>query len=153
MAERDKQNRSQDTTKQQQADQSIPNQEIANERRFETQGIDVGYSFRGYHESDGDQDQNDIGDAFGDEVANEDGPNNDDDDFVQDQFGDLDDNNPATNLGDAEPPKTNAGVDPDPNDLYGLEEPLAKPGDKNDTLRHRDEEGTPISMDQLGDQQ
>ena len=75
------------------------------------------------------------------------------DEFAQDQFGDLDDNDPFTNLNETEPEKTNADLDPDPDDLYGLEEPLAKPGDTNRTLRHRDSQGTPVSMDQLGNQQ
>lgn len=121
---------------------------------FGNQGVDVAYSYKGRHEATevGDQEQNDTQDAFNDTTNAEEQSTADD--FAQDQFGDLDDNNPYTNLSETEPEKVNASVDPDPDSLYGLEEPLAEPGaDNNQQLRHRDRAGTRISMDQLGNQQ
>jgi hypothetical protein len=44
---------------------------------------------------------------------------------LQDQFGDLDDQDPYSNLEDEDQESTSAGEDPNPDSLYGPEEPLA----------------------------
>ncbi|HZS76030.1 MAG TPA: hypothetical protein VFA41_05400 [Ktedonobacteraceae bacterium] len=81
---------------------------------------------------------------------------------LQDQFGDVDGQDPFTNLdeaeekGEEEEPDESAGGDGtyDLDDtLYGLAEPLAKPGDLNRRESERDLFGTRRSQDQDGYQQ
>jgi hypothetical protein len=120
--------------------------------QFGNSGIDLSYSYRGLHEPTGDQEQNNIRDAF-DEPASPEEQAAEADAFAQDQFGDLDDNDEYNNLYETEPQKTPAGAEPDPGSLYELEAPLAEPGSENPELRKRDRAGTPVSMDQLGNQQ
>ena len=72
---------------------------------------------------------------------------------LQDQFGDLDDQDPFSNLEDEDQESTAAGEDPDPDALYGLEEPLARPGDESRAGSDKTRDGTNISSDQQGYQQ
>ena len=72
---------------------------------------------------------------------------------LQDQFGDLDDQDPYSNLEDEDQESTSAGEDPDPDTLYGLEEPLAQPGDESRAGSYKTRDGTRISSDQQGYQQ
>ncbi len=70
----------------------------------------------------------------------------------QDQFGDVDNQDPYSNLYDEDPGSTPGGEDL--YDLeeteYGLAEPLAKPGDASNEGTDRDEFGTKGSSDQYG---
>lgn len=81
------------------------------------------------------------------------GLSNQDEYGLQDQFGDLDDQDPYSNLEDEDQNMTTAGEDPDPDALYGLEEPLARPGDESRAGSDKTREGTRISSDQQGYQQ
>lgn len=72
---------------------------------------------------------------------------------LQDQFGDLDDQDPYSNLEDEDQESTTAGEDPDPDALYGLEEPLARSGDESRAGSDKTRDGTRISSDQQGYQQ
>ncbi len=72
---------------------------------------------------------------------------------LQDQFGDLDDQDPYSNLEDEDQESTPAGEDPDPDALYGLEEPLARSGDVSRAGSDKTRDGTRISSDQQGYQQ
>ncbi len=72
---------------------------------------------------------------------------------LQDQFGDLDDQDPYSNLEDDEQERTSAGEDPDPDALYGLEEPLAREGDSSRAGSDKTRDGTRTSIDQQGYQQ
>ncbi len=72
---------------------------------------------------------------------------------LQDQFGDLDDQDPYSNLEDNEQDMTSAGEDPDPDTLYGLEEPLARSGDESRAGSDKTRDGTHISSDQQSYQQ
>ncbi|GCE23974.1 hypothetical protein [Dictyobacter kobayashii] len=69
---------------------------------------------------------------------------------LQDQFGDVDDQDPYSNLEDDQPEKENAGEDPDPDALYGLEAPLAGPGDVSRAGSTRTRQNTRINADDQG---
>ncbi|GLV55255.1 hypothetical protein KDH_21020 [Dictyobacter sp. S3.2.2.5] len=75
-----------------------------------------------------------------------------DDYGLQDQFGDIDGQDPYSNLDDSdgESQETTAGVDPDPDALYGLEAPLAGPGEHNRTTSSRTDKNTRINPDEHG---
>lgn len=84
---------------------------------------------------------------------------NDDDPFAdteqdqygdQDVFGDIDGNDPYSNLYDNDAGSTE---NTDEAGLYGLAEPLAKEGDESNAGSERDSHGTRISQDQSGYQQ
>lgn len=63
----------------------------------------------------------------------------------QDQFADVDGQDPYSNLNDDDPGSTPGGEG-----LYGLEEPLAQPGEQSLKGRDKDLYGTRGSQDQYG---
>ena len=73
----------------------------------------------------------------------------------QDQFGDLDDQDPYSNLYDEDTGESagGEGLHDVEDTLYGLAEPLAQPGDVSRQGSDKDREGTRISQDQQGYQQ
>lgn len=80
-------------------------------------------------------------------------PEGDPDDYgPQDQFADVDGQDPYTNLYDEDPGSTPAGEDIEHpyEELYGLEEPLARPGDVSREGSETDRYGTRGSQDQYG---
>ena len=105
--------------------------------QFGNQGSEERYSYLGPHGQY--IDDNTAPDGYGD----------------QDQFADIDGQDPYSNLNDEDPGSTPAGEDlsnPD-EELYGLAEPLAKPGDKSQKGSNKDRFGTRMSQDQQGYQQ
>jgi hypothetical protein len=75
----------------------------------------------------------------------------------QDQFGDLDNQDPYSNLYDEDAENEMNAASDGPDDpeagLYGLAEPLAQPGDESRKGRDKDRYGTRGSQDQYGYQQ
>ncbi len=111
------------------------------------------YSYLGPH---GDYANDEVN--VGDEVTIDDEVNTDPDNYgPQDQFGDLDNQDPYSNLYDADQEnETNAasnGPDDPEAGLYGLAEPLAQPGDQSQKGKDKDRYGTRGSQDQYGYQQ
>ena len=105
--------------------------------QFGNQGSEERYSYLGPHGQYIDDDT--APDGYGD----------------QDQFADVDGQDPYNNLYDEDPGSTPAGediLDPD-QELYGLAEPLAKPGDESRKGSDKNRFGTRMSQDQLGNQQ
>lgn len=99
------------------------------------------YSYLGPHGDDTDDEVNTDPDNYG----------------PQDQFGDLDNQDPYSNLYDEDAEnETNAasnGPDDPEAGLYGLAEPLAQPGDESRKGSDKDRYGTRGSQDQHGYQQ
>ncbi|GHO52356.1 hypothetical protein [Ktedonobacter robiniae] len=118
--------------------------EKENQEIFPAQGDPARYSYRGPH---GDY-QNDQAESDPDGYG------------LQDQFGDLDNQDPYSNLTegteDERPENDDVCGDQDMlhtatgEPLYGLEEPLAKPGEESRQGSDRDRYGTKGSQDQYG---
>ncbi len=117
-----------------------------NAEQFGNQGSEDRYSYLGPHDDHVD-DNSAPGEGYIDEDTAPDGYGD------QDQFADVDGQDPYNNLYDQDPGSTPAGEDPTMNDLYGLAEPLAKPGEESRKGSERDRYGTRISQDQSGYQQ
>ncbi len=66
----------------------------------------------------------------------------------QDQFGDIDNEDPYSNLYDDDPGSTPGGEG-----LYGIEDPLAQPASESDQGSSRNRYRTRVSQDQQGNQQ
>lgn len=66
----------------------------------------------------------------------------------QDQFGDVDNEDPFSNLYDDDPGSTPGG-----DGLYAIEDPLAQPASPDKQESNRTSYGTKTSQDQQGDQQ
>ncbi|QBD77031.1 hypothetical protein EPA93_13870 [Ktedonosporobacter rubrisoli] len=109
------------------------------QEQFTNRGTQEGYSNLGPHGDFGDFDDeaNTAPDNYGE----------------QDQFADLDNQDPYSNLYDEDPGSTPGGEDMPEDELYGLAEPLAEPGDKSRKGASRDWYGTRRSQDQQGYQQ
>lgn len=71
----------------------------------------------------------------------------------QDQFGDVDGQDPYSNLDDQVAETSGDDLDFPEQGLYGLAEPLAREGDVSRQGSDRDREGTRRSQDQQGYQQ
>lgn len=126
-------NQPNETQKNQQ--EKILNNEAAQDR-FKI-GSRPGYSHKGTHDLD--IEDNTAPDGYG----------------LQDQFGDVDGQDPYSNLDDEEPGMTTGGdgsYAPEET-LYGLAEPLARPGEKSTKGRDKDKGGTRISQDMTAYQQ
>lgn len=121
--------------KQSSQQENIRNDEAAQDR-FKV-GSRPGYSNQGTHDLD--IEDNTAPDGYG----------------LQDQFGDVDGQDPYSNLDDEDPGMTPGGdgsYDPEET-LYGLAEPLATPDEKSTKGSERDKEGTRISQDMTAYQQ
>ncbi|HJT59074.1 MAG TPA: hypothetical protein VJ761_21385 [Ktedonobacteraceae bacterium] len=111
-----------------------------NKGKFGDQGSEPGYSHWGPHGPDTgegeEEEENTDPDGYG----------------PQDQFGDLDDQDPYSNLEDTDPGESagGEGLYDVEDTLYGLAEPLAKPGDESRKARDKDLYGTRGSQDQYG---
>lgn len=127
-------NQPNETRKNQQ--EKILNNEAA-QNRFKI-GSRPGYSNKGLHDLD--IEDNTAPDGYG----------------LQDQFGDVDGQDPYSNLDNEEPGITMGGADnsyaPEET-LYGLAEPLARPDEKSTKGRDKDKGGTRISQDMTAYQQ
>lgn len=115
-----------------------------NQELFPAQGDPARYSYRGPHGDYADDEAESAPDDYG----------------PQDQFGDLDNQDPYSNLDEEseseEPQSADQRGDQDylhtatGEPLYGLEEPPAKPGERSEQHRDRDRYGTKGSQDQYG---
>ncbi len=114
-----------------------------NAGKFGDQGSEPGYSHWGPHGPDTGGEENT-------DLDTEENENTDPDGYgPQDQFGDLD---PYNNLEDTDPGESagGEGLYDVEDTLYGLAEPLAKPGDESLKERDKDLYGTRGSQDQYG---
>ncbi|HZU68473.1 MAG TPA: hypothetical protein VFA09_14445 [Ktedonobacteraceae bacterium] len=104
--------------------------------KFGDQGSEPGYSRFGPHGLDRGDEEHIAPDGYG----------------PQDQFGDLDDQDPYSNLENTDPGESpgGEGLYDIEDTLYGLAEPLAKPGDESLKERDKDSFGTRGSQDQYG---
>jgi len=122
--------------KQRRQQENILHNEAAQDR-FKV-GSRPGYSNQGPHDID--IEDNTAPDGYG----------------LQDQFGDVDGQDPYSNLDEEQPGITLGGTDNsyDPEEtLYGLAEPLARPDEKSTKGRDKDKAGTRISQDMTAYQQ
>jgi hypothetical protein len=120
--------------------------------KFGDQGSEPGYSNMGPHGPDTGSGQ-DTGIDIDTDVETGEDENTDPDGYgPQDQFGDLDDQDPYNNLEDTDPGESagGEGLYDVEDTLYGLAEPLAKPGDESRQERDKDLYGTRGSQDQYG---
>ncbi|HYK84683.1 MAG TPA: hypothetical protein VEV19_04910 [Ktedonobacteraceae bacterium] len=108
------------------------------QQQFGDQGVQEGYSYKGPHGISSERAEN-APDGYGN----------------QDQFGDVDGQDPYNNLYQKPPVRTpkGDGLSNIDETLYGLAKPLAKPGDKSRQGSDKDAAGTRMSQDQQGYQQ
>src|SRR5438067_10863396 len=130
-------NQTQPGNQDQQGNNSLLTGTTDEQGQFGNQGTEEGYSYLGPHGLD--IEDNTAPDGYGD----------------QDQFADVDDQDPYSNLYDEDPGSTPGGEDlsDQDQDLYGLAEPLAKPGDESRKGSNKNRFGTRMSQDQQGYQQ
>ena len=118
-------------------DQPIPQYGSRDDKgKFGDQGSEPRYTLRGLHGPYTEDEENTDPDGYG----------------PQDQFGDLDDQDPYNNLEDTDPGESTGGegLYDIEDTLYGLAEPLAEPGDESRKETDRDVFGTRGSQDQYG---